>query len=60
MARAAICRTKTFKTPEEITQMERGVIIKALSDATFSRVQNRSADIFREILHDVFGKIEAV
>lgn len=38
--------------------MEKQVIIKALSDATFSRVQNQSAQIFSEILNDVFGKTE--
>jgi len=35
--------------------MEKNVIIKALSDATLSRVQNNSALIFKEILNDVFG-----
>lgn len=38
--------------------MEKGVIIKAISDATFSRVQNRSAEIFAEILKDVFGNYQ--
>ncbi|CAL5997617.1 Dynein_heavy chain [Hexamita inflata] len=55
LARASICRKTQYKDQTALVQMERNVIIKALSDATFSRVQNRSADIFTEILKDVFG-----
>lgn len=58
LARASICRTKKFSTQQEIEAMEKGVMIKAISDATFSRVQNRSAEIFAEILKDVFGNYQ--
>ena len=58
LARASICRAKKFSSQAEVESMEHGVIIKAISDATFSRVQNRSAEIFAEILKDVFGNYQ--
>lgn len=33
------------------------MIVKSLEDATFSRLQNKSTEIFKEILVDVFGKV---
>lgn len=58
LARASQCRKQKYTTDQEINAMERRVVMKALSDATFSRVQGRSAEIFSEILRDVFGTEE--
>lgn len=59
LQRASIARSlEKALTDQEQLEMEKGVVIKALSDATFSRVQNQSTQIFKEILKDVFGNVE--
>ncbi|CAL6029174.1 Dynein_heavy chain [Hexamita inflata] len=59
LQRASIARTlEKPLTQQENVLMEKNVIIKALSDATFSRIQNQSTEIFKEILKDVFGEIQ--
>ncbi|KAH0572742.1 Dynein heavy chain [Spironucleus salmonicida] len=64
LRQSALARAGKFRkisenlTDVDIQKIEKEVVIKALSDATFSRVQGRSADIFKEILGDVFGALD--
>eukprot|EP00702_Spironucleus_salmonicida_P003638 EST44929.1 Dynein heavy chain [Spironucleus salmonicida] len=54
--RQAALQRASLKPSNDILLQEKQVIIKSLSDATFSRVQGISKTIFGEILRDIFGE----